>query len=161
MLPEFFASSFSTGSFQLHSHSLRLLHTPRHLIEMLLHVPLSQETPSPCTFSCFSRDPLSPAPFISLSAICSILPIAVWVIPEQSVRNCKQSSKRGPYSWSKASFQISWLINVCVHLRMLLALYEQMLSLCQGSHTLSTTNPYSYLKFNSIWKQCWVCNTAQ
>ena len=27
--------------------------------------------------------------------------------------------------------------------------------------TLSTTTPHSYLKFNSIWKQCQVCNTAQ
>lgn len=129
MLPEFFAPSFSTGSFQLHSHSLRLLHTSCRLIEILLHVPLSQETSSPCTFSCFSKDPLSPGPFISLMAICFILPFAVWAIPELSVKNCKQPPKWGLSSWSKASFQISWLINVNVNLETLLVLFEQMFSI--------------------------------
>lgn len=127
-LPEFFISSFSTGSFQLHSHSLRLLHTSCHLIEILLYVPLFQIL-GPTLSPAFSKDPLSPGPFISLTAICSILPFAVWAIPELSVKNCKQSSKWGLSSWSKTNFQISWLINVYVHHGMLLVLFKQVLNI--------------------------------
>lgn len=128
MLPEFFASSFSTGSFQLRSYSLRLLHTSCHLIEILLPVLLSQMS-SPSTFSCLSKDPLSLGPFISVTAICSILPFAVRAIPELRVKNCKLSSTWGPFSWSKTSFQTSWLINVYVHHRTLLFLFRQVLSI--------------------------------